>query len=220
MTNFLNAYVVAPRSKKRKRTPLRKQEQPARTLRRILVDSGQLCLRVHEVSEQQAVVQAGGWASVAHEVLGEQGEATQTDTEFWLHIGHMNHDAESFFMFSVLPLLQLAADHHKRLFKLMLPDPVQTFRSIEFFDQFLDKTKKWAFTAFQIDTTLEGYYDPGLPPNAFHVVHCMHIPERIMFWRGQEEEMRARARARPVGRKTSSKTVKRNPASKKSSATR
>ena len=203
LISFLRPFLYAPRIRKRKKPGSDHVESgTVRTELRKLLDEAHVALHLQEVQEDMAQQPSGpetGWASVASDLLDES-TYTPAAASLWSLVGHMNHSAQSGYMFSVLPLEHAAGQDPGRLQMLRLPRPVACHRSLEYFKKFVSPEKKWAVTVHFLQTSLEGYFQPGLAPDVLTVQQYLAVPGKKVFWQGRVREERLREAAQPPAR--------------------
>ena len=101
----------------------------------------------------------------------------------------MNHAPVSHYMFTVVPVREGYRVSGGDMIQLILPEPVNAQRSMDFFEQALDLELPWQFTLYQMEGRVEGFMPENLAPNSFLVRRVLDVPAQ-RFWTGRVEEIR------------------------------
>ena len=200
----LRPFLDTPRNKAGKKRNIEGKEKnnktkASKTEFRVLADSASICLRFQSKDLGDQV--ESGWGRVAI----PEGQAGNTSEELWVHIGHMNHSAQSGFMFSVIPVLKVGSFNHDLLTTLIVPNPVDAQRSLDFFEKCCCPKKLWRFTTFQTSIAMEGFFGSDPAPDALHVSRYLPMEAEKTFWHGEDEERRLRNKAERLSRIKSAK---------------
>ncbi len=201
----LKPFLDTPRNKAGKKRNIediekKNKTKASKTEFRMLADSASICLKFQ--SKELGDQVESGWGRVAI----PEGQAGNTPEELWVHIGHMNHSAQSRYMFSVIPVLKAGSFNHDLLTKLIVPNPVDAQRSLDLFEKCCCPKKLWRFTTFQTSIAMEGFFGSDPAPDALHVSHYLPMEAEKAFWHGEDEERRLRNKAECLSRIKSAKS--------------
>ena len=190
MVQLMKQYLISPESRKRDRdrSAFKQPAKVEQTAFRKLVDASRVVFRFQEIPQERP--QERGWAAAVRALMDKDEDGGGLGAEYWCLLGHMNHSPQALMMFSVLPVSVEVVGKGDRIFRLKLPDPVVCLRNIEYMGFWLNPKKKWTYTAYVLDASLEDYSVSGLPPDVFFAQRYMALPEKQMFWRGEVEEAR------------------------------